>query len=284
METTIYFLTLIWIFLFIITIYFLYVYNSKPYLSKFLNSTTNEKPGDLRIYELSYLLYHKIGERAFIATIINLINKNIIVDGNNELELNHFEPSSLDYDEKYILEILFKKINKNNRKLKYSKIKKLNSDKLTVFLNDYTVYKNLSKKCIREKMFEDKKGKSVSMFIQFLGIMIIVLNYFLHIHDISVYLLILPIIFISIYYKKTYKRTYEYNTSYFKWNAYKNYLLNKKSKNHYDLMYLELFTSLSPIKFQNKNKFVEIEDMFEQLITNAILKGSRGINGNSNRK
>lgn len=283
METTIHLITFVWTIIYIITLYYVYFHNSKPYLSEFIKPVLKDRPSKLNISELSYLFYHKINERTLIATVINLINKDIVKLENEKLVLNQFDPSLVSYDEKFVLDLLFKKLNKNNRNLKFDTLRELNNDKLTVVLTNYGIYKNLSLKCVGINMFEEKNGKSISLFVQFLGVMLLVLNYFLSIHSMQIYLIILPIIFMSVFYKNTYKRKYKYNTQFFKWKAYKNYLLSKETKETEDLVYLELFTSLSPLGGLN-HKFVVLEEVLEQMIKKAVLNGSRGFNGNKNKR
>lgn len=281
-------LTILWIFLFIGEIYSLYIQNSKPYLSSFLDFSLKEVPSHKKPNELSFLMYRKIGMHSFVSTFFYLIEKKIIlVEKKEDTILFTYHKKKEDEkiltpSERYFLSIFFEGIGEKGS-VTLSAISSFcqSYSNRTNLLMEYTVWRRVSYEDVEESYFEVKKGYRGVFLTSILGVLLIFFNIVFRTHILFIYALCFPIYFLCFYFKRSYKRTKSANTEYFKWTAYKRYIFSLSTlPKGISYSVLSLLIGLSQIqaKIKVEDKYmIRIEQVLIKMVRDAILKGGRSL-------
>lgn len=280
-------LSILWIFFYINQIYLVYIRNSKPYLSDFLCFSLNEAPSFKKPNELSVLLDRKINIKTFVATFFYLMETGVIVIEKQKEDImftyqkTKEDDKKLSLNEKYFLSTIFSGIGENGKVTlsKLSSFCKYYSNR-TNLLMEYTVWKKIAYQDVKENYFDPKRGYKSVIMISFLGIILIFINFLLQVHIPYIYILCLPIFFLQFYFKKTYKRTKRANTEYFKWLAYKRYILDLSTLKGIPYSYIANLIEFShiPDKIPAEELYmITIEKTLTKMIRDAILNGGRSL-------
>lgn len=280
-------LSALWLFLFLLQIGKIYKKNSKPYLSSFLSYSLSEIPCERTPSELSLLMDRKIGMKTFVSTFFYLIEKNIIVVKKEENDIvfsYHIseKTKAITMQEQYFLSIFFGGIG-SKEEVRLSQMNLFCKTYLhrTDLLMEYTIWKRIAYENIHENFFEAKVGKTSTHILFFGGIFLLLMNFLFHIHSIFIYALLFPILFLPFYFRYTYKRTESANTEYFKWTAYKRYILDHQSYiTNIPYSYIVNLIGLSALShyIEDKNLYmIEIEKTLMKMIRSAILHGGRSV-------
>lgn len=279
--------TILWIILFIEQIYIVYKQNSKPYLSDFLAFSLKDVPNNRKSNELSLLVDRKIGIKAFVSTFFYLIEKNVILVKKEptDIECTYLkekeEEANLSLNEQYFLSIFFGGIG-SKEKVKLSEMisfSKYYSNR-TNLLMEYTIWKRIAYQDVKEEFFEQKKGYRGIFVLAILGFLLILFNFIFKVNSPFIYTLFFPICFLYFYFKCTYKRTKEANTEYFKWTAYKRYILNLSVIKDIPYFYIVNLIGLHQVQERLRKEdlyFVEMEKVITKMLRDAVLHGGRSL-------
>lgn len=281
-------LSILWLFFYINQIYFIYIRNSKPYLSDFLGFSLDEVPSFKKPNELSILLDRKINIKTFVATFFYLMETQVITLEKQKEDIIFTYQKSKDDDKKlslnenYLLSTIFSGIGENG-KVTLSQLAsfcKFYSNR-TNLLMEYTVWKKIAYQDVKEIYFEPKKGYKGVSVTSFLGMLLILINFLFQVHIPYIYALCFPIFFLHFYFKKTYKRTKKANTEYFKWTAYKRYLFSLTPYLK-DVSYAHVINLIGlshiPDRIPKEETYMlTIEKVLTKMIRDAILNGGRSL-------
>lgn len=284
----------IWVIGYIYVIRYFYIFNSKPYVSDFLERTYKEVPSTLNPPEISMLLYKKVGMETLVASILVLIKKEVIFvsrqAGDYVLTYNSLKNVSL--SQKYVISILFDIIGEGET-VTLHKIKHAcdSSRGATNMLLEYESFKKGAYRDVRYRFYEEKRGYKLMIYYGYIGWLLFALNIILGIHLLPVYLLILPLLFLRIYFFGIYKRTKKSNTEYFKWLGFKHYLMHQKNlaieqKDSY-YIYGTLFDCLETLTYTYKDPdafALQLQRSIFHCTRKAILTGNRRIHFKWNTK
>ena len=212
---------------------YLYLLHSKPYEATFRESLYTTIPSFLEPAELSFLLYHKIVPETLAATIIYLIDQQVLLVKKEQdyiIALNPDYHGKLSQGYSYAIDILMD-IMGDGKQVHLSEIYHFCEDKRnnSVFLLNYQLWgKIISKEANAHQFFEPKWNYSKVQFYKYFGFGLFILNILLSYHFLLGYFMIIPAYLLSHYFYKIYKRTVEANEEYVKWMAFRNHLMHIK--------------------------------------------------------
>lgn len=226
------------IFISILILIWIYVYlkYDKEYKNTLNNDYYREFIDDYNVEVIDYLFHKNITSNALTASIMNLVyKKNIKVEElpnskkKKDYEFTLINQDNLKDTEKYLLAFLFETVGKNN---KFTTIELKNYAKSTktcdTFSSRYNVWKN---KVIsdgkKENFYENKAAATIfGAIILILSILIISVSSALNVENpLNILSIILGIIFF-IYTLLFNKRTKRGSEHYYKWKAFKKFLLD----------------------------------------------------------
>lgn len=274
-----------WYFLFLIFFIFLYLKYSKPYKVKIDNN--KEVPEKLNPNELSMLLYHKITPHALTATIIYLIGEGVIKREDNILRLSG-DGSVLSVCQKSAVELLFDTMG-NGKTVDVEKIEHFcsSNSRCTDFLLGYDIWNNMAtREAMSSKQFFIRKmDYELVKWFQYIGYLLVILNFVLKLNYIAGYIVVIPAYFLLRYFYKIYKRTPHYQEQFYKWLSYGNYLSNLKSSDplHYSknwvLIYSTLLSKLGHVEnVINEEQFLtKLDNSIQNCHKKAFFFGNRKI-------
>ena len=234
MKTIFFIVLIIWCIIYTLLYIYLYLTEDRPYKTNFKGKYYEEIPALLNPAELSMLMYKKIIPEVFTATIIFLINKEKILvkkEDNDYVMYNNREYRyKLSDGQQCVIDILFNLISRDDR-VSLTQIYNYTKKKghSTIFLNSFSLFKKvIIKEATTKKFFETKLNYSKVQFVKCTGYILFVINIVLKINSLLGFFIIIPTYFISYYFYKIYKRTYDYNELYHQWLGFKNYLIDIK--------------------------------------------------------
>ena len=296
MESIYYYMVIAWYCCYIYFICYLHVHNSISYRSEYNKEYCESIPNLLNPGSLSMLMYKKITPETLTAAIFILIKKNILEverrDNDYILSLAHPEHSTFDIgnSQKYILDFLIDIMNEQ-KEVSLTRIYNYcnGSSGSSNFLLNYQIWKKLIlKESCRQKFYEDKLDYSKVKLFKNIGLILFLLAFILHTNLVIGYFILIPSLFLPLYFYKIYKRTVEANEEYYKWLAFRNYLANI-SQFSYDekdidkyLIYATMLKVNEEFRLQNANNFdadfvSKLNNAVKRCVKRANLYGSRSI-------
>lgn len=278
----------VWFIFFIILVIYLYKKNYKPYAHEFNEEFYTKIPKKITPAELSSLMYNRIVSPAFSAVIIKLLNDKVLkieeIDGIKYIKKTDFEKRSLSKLEEYTVNILMEvigdgykaKLDKNNL---YTK-KKKNCD---ILLNEYKIWCRIMRsESLKNNFFEPKYEYNVVKNFVLIGVVLFVINIICKFYTLAGFIILVPALFIFLFFVRIYKRTKEANEEYYKWLAFRRYLENidkfdVKEKDIDDYIIYGTILNVKGLeqKLTNNNTFEEVTSIMNANILNAILRGNR---------
>ena len=232
----------IWLVGLIILIYIMYTKHDKEYKANFDGKYYRDFPNNYGPEIVSYLMYKKINNESFGATVLELIRKKAL----KVEEITFTSPISKkekkDYKlikseakeevtetENIILNLLLNVIG-NGKEVSLNDVKKYsnNYEHARTFMEEYNSWKTKSEmKAIEEGIYEDKSSKKLLAVIYAVSIMIISLGFFASNIPLGIFGLVnLIAIGAIIYFGMIKKRSVKSNEDYAKWNGLRNFLLD----------------------------------------------------------
>lgn len=287
MRFTIYSLSVIWVFSYIILLFYLYYVNKKPYKTTFLEEKYDKVPSSLTPSELSMLLYKKMIPSVFTANFLLLIENGIVAvekRGNDYLFLLH-ECETITDSQKELTILLFHEIGDGDI-VYLSQIERFCMDHsgCSTFLSGYQLWKSSLYREVKYQFYEQKKGYTIINIFRNAAIFLIIVNFLTKTNSILVYLLLFPAYFLYLYFYKIYKRTEAANDDYYKWLGYKHYLVEKskftKTEERNASIYGLILKCISVVekKLPEHEYFIlNLELVITKCIHRAILRGDRSI-------
>lgn len=283
-----YSLCIVWYLAFIGIMTYLYFNDSRPYTTKVKGKIYRQIPSRLHPGELSNLLYKKIVPEVFTATILVLLkkgvlelkktkNSHIIVLGKQEYKLSH--------SQKLVCNILINDMG-NGEQVTFKQIEDYcnSSHSCSEFLFNYQMWvKMMIKESNKKRFYEDKREYNQVKSIRLLGVILFILNIVMGYNSPIGYFIIIPSLFIVLYFYKIFKRTEVANEEYTKWLAFKRYLqgidkfkYNKEEIDNYIIYGLILKLPSLEQKLRDNHYAETLNSFINHNVVSANLRGSRG--------
>lgn len=271
----------LWYLVFLIFLFVIYYRNAKPHKVTYNEQLRKNYPSVLNPVELSLLMYKKIVPEVFTASIIDLIRLKKIevkkVNNDYQLTINNDIENEIPKSYEYILDILFNSIVKDPGMM-LSKLEEYADNKAnsTEFFTNYYVWKRIAhKETFCQQFYEPKMGYSMLTIYRTIVDILIIINFLTGFHNFLAYFLIVPSFILSFVFYYTYKRTKEANEEYYKWKAFRNYLINFSNENRKlnrdDICnFLVYGTVLRTASIMNNECFDGFDEFSNQL--NAIIR------------
>ncbi len=218
------------IYLVLMTILFIYTYikYDKEKKSNFDHYYNREFVGEYGVEVLDYLMHKKITDRAFIASLINMISKKNIAFKRlkDDYEFTLIDKSNLAYSEAKLCEILFEKIGDDN-KFTILGLKRYlkNESTCNVFTSHYDSWKTfVTFEAEKEQFFKNGFNANKKLETTFLAINILLFMILAQANIILSSISCIVGISYLLYYFSFSKRTSKGVEHYVKWMGFKNYL------------------------------------------------------------
>ena len=232
----------IWLIGLIILIYIMYTKHDKEYKANFDGKYYRDFPNNYGPEIVSYLMYKKINNESFGATVLELIRKKALKVEEITFTAPISKKEKKDYKlikseakeevtetENIILNLLLNIIG-NGKEVSLNDVKKYsnNYEHARTFMEEYNSWKTKSEmKAIEEGIYEDKSNKKLLAVIYAVSIMIISFGFYLANIPLGIFGLVnLIAIGAIIYFGMIKKRSVKSNEDYAKWNGLKNFLLD----------------------------------------------------------
>ena len=260
----------------------LYLNNSKPYN---YDNIIDIKNVDMPLSDLSLIIYKKIKPELLTSTIVKLIDdKKIILNKANDdfILIKNCDDEDLSKADFNIIDLLFNTIGSDN-KVSLKKIDSFckNNSGSSSFLMSYQIWKKLVYvSSNHSKIFEPKLDYSKVKFIQRMGIILFILNILLKYYFIIGFFMIVPSIFITIYFYNISKLTKEYSDYYYSFLNFRKELRENPNllENNKYFEYSILLKSYDNVTNNNKKEFTKKLDIaIQKCYRSAILNGNRSL-------
>lgn len=222
MKSLFYIVMVIWYILYVFLIIKIYIYNSRPYDYE---KTVDINTLNISLNDLSLIIYKKIIPELLVATIIKLIDdKKIIIEKEDEdfILIKNCSDKSLSKSDYYVMDLLFNLI--GNNKVSIEQISNFckNNSRSSSFLMIYQIWKKLVYvSSNHNKIFEQKLDYNKAKIIQRTGIILFILNIILKFNYFIGFFIIIPAIFIMIYFYNVSKLTKEYSIYYYSFLSFR---------------------------------------------------------------
>ena len=285
-----YIIMVLWYLYYIYLMIRLYLNNSKPY---YYDNIIDIKNVDMPLSDLSLIIYKKIKPELLTSTIVKLIDdKKIILNKANDdfILIKNCDDEDLSKADFNIIDLLFNTIGSDN-KVSLKKIDSFckNNSGSSSFLMSYQIWKKLVYvSSNHSKIFEPKLDYSKVKFIQRMGIILFILNILLKYYFIIGFFMIVPSIFITIYFYNISKLTKEYSDYYYSFLEIKERFSKEEKKelrenpnlleNNKYFEYSILLKSYDNVTNNNKKEFTKKLDIaIQKCYRSAILNGNRSL-------
>ena len=277
-----YIIMVLWYLYYIYLMIRLYLNNSKPYD---YDNIIDIKNVDMPLSDLSLIIYKKIKPELLTSTIVKLIDdKKIILNKANDdfILIKNCDDEDLSKADFNIIDLLFSTIGSDN-KVSLKKIDSFckNNSGSSSFLMSYQIWKKLVYvSSNHSKIFEPKLDYSKVKFIQRMGIILFILNILLKYYFIIGFFMIVPSIFITIYFYNISKLTKEYSDYYYSFLNFRKELREnpKLLENNKYFEYSILLKSYDNVTNNNKKEFTKKLDIaIQKCYRSAILNGNRSL-------
>lgn len=277
-----YIIMVLWYLYYIYLMIRLYLNNSKPYD---YDNIIDIKNTDMPLSDLSLIIYKKIKPELLTSTIVKLIDdKKIILNKANDyfILIKNCDDEDLSKADFNIIDLLFNTIGSDN-KVSLKKMDSFckNNSGSSSFLMSYQIWKKLVYvSSNHSKIFEPKLDYSKVKFIQRMGIILFILNILLKYYFIIGFFMIVPSIFITIYFYNISKLTKEYSDYYYSFLNFRKELRENPNllENNKYFEYSILLKSYDNATNMNKKEFTKQLDMaIQKCYRSAILNGNRSL-------
>ena len=277
-----YIIMVLWYLYYIYLMIRLYLNNSKPYD---YDNIIDIKNTDMPLSDLSLIIYKKIKPELLTSTIVKLIDdKKIILNKANDdfILIKNCDDEDLSKADFNIIDLLFNTIGSDN-KVSLKKIDSFckNNSGSSSFLMSYQIWKKLVYvSSNHSKIFEPKLDYSKVKFIQRMGIILFILNILLKYYFIIGFFMIVPSIFITIYFYNISKLTKEYSDYYYSFLNFRKELRENPNllENNKYFEYSILLKSYDNVTNNNKKEFTKKLDIaIQKCYRSAILNGNRSL-------
>lgn len=277
-----YIIMVLWYLYYIYLMIRLYLNNSKPYD---YDNIIDIKNVDMPLSDLSLIIYKKIKPELLTSTIIKLIDdKKIILNKANDdfILIKNCDDEDLSKADFNIIDLLFNTIGSDN-KVSLKKIDSFckNNSGSSSFLMSYQIWKKLVYvSSNHSKIFEPKLDYSKVKFIQRMGIILFILNILLKYYFIIGFFMVVPSIFITIYFYNISKLTKEYSDYYYSFLNFRKELRENPNllENNKYFEYSILLKSYDNVTNNNKKEFTKKLDIaIQKCYRSAILNGNRSL-------
>lgn len=273
---------IIWCISYIFFIIYLYVNDSKMYDLEYDVDVTNI---DRSVQDLSLIIYKKIKPEVITASIINLINNKKITlkkEGNDYLLIKN-DTENLSKSEQTLLDFLFNTIG-NNKEVSLDKISSFCNKQsgCSAFLMTYNIWKKIIiVESNKKYLFEPKLEYNIVKLFKRTGILLFILNILLKKYSIIGFFIIVPSLFISLYFYHISKLTKEYTQEYYGWLKFRKKMVEDETlinnKNKY-LEYAVILRCFDHIKPDEKKQFIKkLDNEIRKCYTKATLNGNRSL-------
>ena len=277
-----YIIMVLWYLYYIYLMIRLYLNNSKPYD---YDNIIDIKNVDMPLSDLSLIIYKKIKPELLTSTIVKLIDdKKIILNKANDdfILIKNCDDEDLSKADFNIIDLLFNTIGSDN-KVSLKKIDSFckNNSGSSSFLMSYQIWKKLVYvSSNHSKIFEPKLDYSKVKFIQRMGIILFILNILLKYYFIIGFFMVVPSIFITIYFYNISKLTKEYSDYYYSFLNFRKELRENPNllENNKYFEYSILLKSYDNVTNNNKKEFTKKLDIaIQKCYRSAILNGNRSL-------
>ena len=275
-----YIIMVLWYLYYIYLMIRLYLNNSKPYN---YDNIIDIKNVDMPLSDLSLIIYKKIKPELLTSTIVKLIDdKKIILNKANDdfILIKNCDDEDLSKADFNIIDLLFNTIGNKVSLKKIDSFCKNNSGSSS-FLMSYQIWKKLVYvSSNHSKIFEPKLDYSKVKFIQRMGIILFILNILLKYYFIIGFFMIVPSIFITIYFYNISKLTKEYSDYYYSFLNFRKELRENPNllENNKYFEYSILLKSYDNVTNNNKKEFTKKLDIaIQKCYRSAILNGNRSL-------
>lgn len=280
-KSILFIVIIIWCLLYIFFMIYLYLNDSRMYDLEYDVDTSNI---DRTPEDLSLIIYKKIKIETFTASIIKLINDHIITikKENDDFVLIKNNEDNLSKSQFTLVDFLFNTIG-NEKEVSLKQINSFGNKKsgCSMFLMIYDIWKKMiiveSK---RKEIFEPKLEYNIVKLFQRTGILLFALNILLKKYCLIGFFIIIPSIFISLYFYKISKLTKEYTQEYYGWLQFRKQLKENNiplNKNKY-LEYTVILRCIEIITPNERREFIEkLDNIMRKCYTNAVLNGNRSL-------
>lgn len=277
-----YIIMIMWYIYYIYLIIKLYLNNSKPYSC---DEIIDVKNIDIPLEDLSLTIYKKIKLDLLVANIVKLINERKIKleKYNNDFLLtkncDDKEISKIDYN---IIDLLFNMIGSDNT-VTLNQINSFcnNNTNSSSFLMFYEIWKKLAfVNSNYSKIFEKKLDYNKVKCIQRIGILLFILNIILKFNFIIGFFMIIPSIFITIYFYNISKLTKKYSDYYYSFLNFRREIRENKEllNNNSYFQYSIILKCYDNALNDNKKDFTrKLDNVIRKCYTNAFFKGNRSL-------
>lgn len=280
-KSILFIVMIIWCLLYIFFMIYLYLNDSKMYDLEYDVDTTNI---DRTPEDLSLIMYKKIKIETFTANIIKLINDRIITvkKENDDFIFIKNSEENLSKSQFTLIDFLFNTIGGENK----VSLKQINNfcnkqSGCSMFLMIYNIWKKIIiVESNRKEIFEPKREYNIVKLFQKTGILLFILNILLKKFALIGFFIIIPSMFISLYFYKISKLTKEYAQEYYGWLQFRKKIKEKDiplNKNNY-IEYAVILRCTEVITPDERKIFVEkLDNAIRKCYTNAVLNGNRSL-------
>lgn len=281
-KVTIYIIMILWYIYYIFLLINLYLNNSKPYQC---DNIIDVKNVVISLEDLSLIIYKKIRPEVLTATIVKLINNRKIKlekTSDDFTLICNCHDNDLSKIELNIMELLFEIIGKDDKVT----IKQINSfctnnSNSSLFLMNYEIWKKLALvSSNKSKIFEPKLEYHKVKLVQRIGIILFIINILLKFNSFIGFFILIPSIFITIYFYNISKLTKEYSDYYYSFINFRGELRENPDllKNNTLFEYSIILKSYDEVLNLDKKEFVKrLDSSINKCYTNSFLYGSRSL-------
>lgn len=282
-NTLFYVALIIWYIFYILFIIYLNGANNRLYdFEKEVDPRDNKR----NVIDLSFIMYKKIKPDVLTASIINLINRKKI---RVKYEHNDFifirnNDEDLTNSEFNIMELLFEIIGDKNVVSMYQ-INKFcdKSSGASKFLLNYQLWKRFATVESNKKfLFEEKLEYGLVKLVQRIGILLFILNIILKVNNILGFFILVPSIFVSIYFYYISKLTKDAAQEYYGWLKFRSDVKQNSQllDNNKYLEYSVVLRCYDGLQDEKKLSFIKnLDSSIRKCHLNATLNGNRSIFG-----
>lgn len=277
-----YIVIVLWYIYYIYLMINLYINNSKPYDCEEIVDVKNL---DISLEDLSLIIYKKIRPDLLVATIVRLINQRKIKlekKENDFILIKNCYEKELSKSDNNIIDLLFNIIG-NDDSVTLKKINNYcsNNTNCSSFLMFYEIWKKVVfVNSNYSKIFEKKLDYNKVKLIQRLGIILFILNILLKLNLIIGFFIIVPSIFITIYFYNISKLTKEYSDYYYGFLNFRRKIRENKEllENNKYFEYSIILKCYDDVNNVNKKEFTRcLDNAIRKCYTNAFFKGNRSL-------
>lgn len=277
-----YIIMVLWYMYYIYLLVNLYLNNSKPYKC---DNIIDVKNVVVSLEDLSLIIYKKIKPEVLTATIVKLINNRKIKlekTSDDFTLICNCHDSDLSKIELNIMELLFEIIG-NDDKVTIKQINSFctNNSSNSSFLMNYQIWKKLALvSSNKNKLFEPKLEYNKVKLVQRVGIILFILNILLKFYSVIGFFIIIPSIFITIYFYNISKLTKEYSDYYYSFLNFRGEIRENPDllKNNTFFEYSIILKSYDVVSNIDKKEFVKrLDRAINKCYTNSFLYGNRSL-------